>query len=395
MSEIRALGLLFGVHGLFLFYGITQLSISHYEADIFFNHSDPLHYLVRASCAIFGQNDWALRLPFVVIHFASASLLYKISKPLLKRRIDRLVSVGIYLMLPGISAAALLVNEASLVIFLTLLFIWYFQNGRQNLAFFVLIVSLGVDNSFAILYLALFFYGIFTRNPKLFGLALILFGLSMSIYGFDAHGKPKGYFLDTLGVYAAAFSPLVFLYHMYSMYRILIKEKKELLWAISFVAFAFSALLSLRQRLILEDFIPFAVIAVPLMVRTFFNSFRVRLPRHRRWHTSVLMVVLFSLSLNFVFTIFNKPLYHMVNEADDHFVHNYHVAKELSHWLKTQDIQALHVKDSKLALRLKFYGIEPAREPILKHLKLEEIEPGDFVLNYASKKIAHYRITSL
>jgi len=395
MSEIRALGLLFVAHGLFLFYGITQLSISHYEAEIFFHHNDALHYLVRASCAIFGQNDWALRLPFVVIHFASASLLYKISKPLLKRRIDRLVSVGVYLVLPGISAAALLVNEASLVIFLTLLFIWYFQNGRQNLAFFVLIVSLSVDNSFAILYLALFFYGIFTRNPKLFGLALILFGLSMSIYGFDAHGKPKGYFLDTLGVYAAAFSPLVFLYYMYSMYRILIKEKKELLWAISFVAFAFSALLSLRQRLILEDFIPFAVIAVPLMVRTFFNSFRVRLPRHRRYHTSILMIVLFSLSLNFVFTIFNKPLYHVVKETDNHFVYNYHVAKELSIWIKSQDVKALHVKDPKLALRLQFYGIKPAASPQLLHLESKKIAPGDFVLTYANKKIVHYRITVL
>jgi hypothetical protein len=392
MSEIRALGALFVIHGLFLFYGITQLSISHYEADIFFNHNDALHYLVRASCAIFGQNDWALRLPFVLIHFASATLLYKISKPLLKRRIDRLVSVGIYLALPGISAAALLVNEASLVIFLTLLFIWYFQNGHLNIAFFVLVVSLGVDNSFAILYLALFFYGIFTRNPKLFGLALILFGLSMSIYGFDAHGKPKGYFLDTLGVYAAAFSPLLFLYYMYSMYRILIKEKKELLWAISFVAFAFSALLSLRQRLILEDFIPFAVIAVPLMVRSFFNSFRVRLPRHRRYHTSILMIVLFSLSLNFVFTIFNKPLYHVVKEADNHFVYNYHVAKELAQWIKSQNIQALHVKDAKLALRLQFYGISPSSLPSIHRIEAPSAEPGDFVLTYSGKKIVHYRI---
>jgi len=85
----------------------------------------------------------------------------------------------------------------------------------------------------------------------------------------------------------------------------------------------------------------------------------------------------------------------MVSKADEHFVHNYHVAKELSHWLKAQDIQALHVEDPKLALRLKFYGIEQAQEPILKYIKHEEIKPGDFVLNYTSKKIAHYRITSI
>jgi hypothetical protein len=45
------------------------------------------------------------------------------------------------------------------------------------------------------------------------------------MYSFDTGGKPKGYFLDALGVYAAIFSPLLFLYFIYSMYRILIKEE--------------------------------------------------------------------------------------------------------------------------------------------------------------------------
>ncbi|NLC28415.1 MAG: hypothetical protein GX780_06550 [Campylobacteraceae bacterium] len=395
MSENRALGLLYIIHAIFLLYGITQLSISHNEARIFFEEKGVVHYLVRASCAIFGQNDWALRLPFVFIHFISATLLYKISKPLLKRKIDRLVSVGVYLMLPGISAAALLVNEASLVILLTLLFVWYHQNERHWLSFLVLTLSLGVDGSFAILYLALFFYGIGTRNPALFGIALVLFGLSMSIYGFDARGKPRGYFLDTLGVYAAAFSPLVLLYYIYTMYRILIKEKKEILWTISFVAFVFSALLSLRQQLMLEDFIPFAVIAVPLMVGTFFNSFRVRLPRNRRWHASLLMIVLFSLSLNFVMPIFNNPLYHIVKKADTHFVYNYHVAKELAEWLHSKDINALKVEDPKLALRLRFYSIESAIQPYLKHIHNDKVDSEDFVLMYMNKKVAHYRIEIL
>jgi 4-amino-4-deoxy-L-arabinose transferase-like glycosyltransferase len=341
---------------------------------------------------LFGQNDWALRLPFVIIHFASAVLLYKIAKPLLKRKIDRLFSVAVYLMLPGISAAALLVNEAALVIFLTLLFIWTHQTGRRVHSFVVLALSLAIDNSFAIFYLALFFYGIATKDRVLFVFALVLFGLSMSIYGFDTQGKPKGHFLDTLGVYAAAFSPLVFLYYMYTIYRIAIKEQKEILWYITFVAFLFSFLLSLRQRLYLEDFIPFAVIAVPLMMRTFFNSFRVRLPRHRRWHASLLMLVLFSLSVNFVMTIFNKPIYNLLRKPDSHFVHNYHVAKELSHWLHDANMKALHVKDQKLALRLRFYGIQPNGLRELVELHNAPKQPGDFLLFYAGKKVAHYRI---
>ncbi|MBE0496176.1 MAG: glycosyltransferase family 39 protein [Campylobacterales bacterium] len=391
MSETRALGLLFGVHALFLLYGISQLSISYHEATVFFEGRGVLHWIVQASCAVFGQNDWALRLPFVVIHFASALLLYKISKPLLKRKMDRLVSVLVYLMLPGVSAAALLVNEASLTIFLTLLFVWCHQSQYRTFSLVVLVASLGVDNSFAIFYLAIFFYGIATKDRTLFVLALVLFGLSMSVYGFDTGGKPKGYFLDTFGVYAAAFSPLLFLYYMYAIYRIAIKEKKEILWYITFVAFTFSFLLSLRQQLMLEDFIPFAVIAIPLVVRVFFNSFRVRLPRHRRWHASLLMIVMFSLSLNFTMTIFNKPIYYLVKEADKHFVYNYHVAKEVAQWLQERHITHVYSQDSKLQLRLRFYGIGEGEMVELREVKEGASEGDDFLLYYSGIVVAHYR----
>jgi len=392
MSEARVLGVLFGVHALFLLYGIGQLSISYHEAAVFFEGKGVLHYFVRASCALFGQNDWALRLPFVVIHFISAFLLYKIAKPLLKRKMDRLFSVLIYLMLPGVSAAALLVNEASLTILLTLLFVWLHQNGYRTVSLVVLCLSLAVDNSFAIFYLALFFYGIAAKDRLLFILALGLFGLSMSFYGFDTGGKPRGYFLDTFGVYAAAFSPLFFLYYMYAIYRIAIKEKKEILWYITFVAFAFSFLLSLRQQLMLEDFLPFAVIAVPLVVGVFFNSFRVRLPRHRRWHASLAMIVLFSLSINFVMTIFNKPIYHLVRDADKHFVYNYHVAKEVAAWLHKETVYAVKAPDAKLQLRLRFYGIDKSEEYFLQEVTGQEAQENDFLLMYSGKKVAHYRI---
>lgn len=392
MRETTLLGLILFVDAIFLFFGIDALSISYRESVTYFNGTGVLHYITNASCALFGQNDWALRLPFVAIHFASVILLYKLSKQLLKRKVDRLTSVLIYVMLPGVSAGAILVNEASLVILFTLLFVWCFQEGWRNQAYAVLIGALFIDNAFAILYLSLFFYGIVRKDSKLFSLSLILFGLSMYIYGFDVHGKPKGYFMDAFGVYAAAFSPLLFLYYMYALYRIAIKEKKELLWFIAIGAVLFSLILSLRQRLPLEDFVPFAVIAVPLMVRVFFNSFRVRLPRHRRWHSSLLMIIMFTLSINFVLTVFNKPIYHIMNKPSKHFVYKYHVAKELAAWLKAQDIYVLHVKDKKLAHRLKFYGVEAGSGQSLVRSNFKEVSSNDFMLDYVGNRIIHYKI---
>lgn len=90
----------------------------------------------------------------------------------------------------------------------------------------VLIASLFIDNSFAMFYIALFIYAAMNRKMDMLVLTLILFGTSMFLYGFDTGGKPKGYFVDTFGVYATVFSPFLFLYFIYSMYRILIKEDK-------------------------------------------------------------------------------------------------------------------------------------------------------------------------
>ena len=147
-------------------------------------------------------------------------------KTVLKRKLDRVVSIGLYAMLPGVNSVAILVNGAYIAIFLTLLFVYLYMYGYKKASFLVLVLALFADNSFAILYLSLFFYSIFNKEKQLLVLSLVLFGLSMYMYGFDTGGKPKGYFLDALGVYAAAFSLFVFLYLVYALYRILIKEER-------------------------------------------------------------------------------------------------------------------------------------------------------------------------
>jgi len=154
------------------------------------------------------------------------------------------------------------------------------------------------------------------------------------------------------------FSPLLFLYFVYAMYRILIKEEKNLLWYISFFSLVVSLLLSLRQRLLLEDFAPFVVLSVPLMVKVFFNSYRVRLPAFRKLHTFFFGLVLVTLFINTLFTFFNKPLYAVMNEPSKHFAINYNIARELADELKARGIHQVMIKDDKMALRLKFYNIE-------------------------------------
>ena len=376
MKEIYLVFLIILSSVLLLLYGVSSLSISYNEAHILYDGKSLVHYLASISTQIFGNTDFALRLPFMLLHVISLVLLYKIGKLILKRKLDRVISISLYAMLPGVNSAAILVNGAYIVIFFTLLFVYLYMYGYKKSSFLVLFLALFADNSFAILYLSLFFYSIFKKEKQLLLISVILFSTSFYSYGFDTGGKPRGYFLDTLGVYSAVFSLLLFLYVIYVLYRILIKEEKNLLWYISFCALVISLILSLRQKLLLEDFAPFVVISIPLVVKVFFNSYRVRLPIHRKYHNITFSIVFGFLFINLVVSYFNKPLYYLVKEPDDHIAYKYHIAKDLAHILKTKNITDINMRDKRLALRLKFYGITEGN--------------GNYNLSHSSFKIENY-----
>ena len=223
MKERLYLLLILLISGAMLTYGTQILSISYDEAQTFFFGSSVAHYLSYYSTLWLGKSDFTLRLPFILLHLGSIVLLYKIGKLFLKKRLDRVLSIAIYALLPGVNSVALLVNNSVVVMFITLLFVYLYLLEYKVVSHIVLIASLFVDNSFAILYIALFIYALMNKKIDLVILTLILFSTSMYLYGFDTGGKPKGYFVDTLGIYTAIFSPFLFLYFVYAMYRILIK----------------------------------------------------------------------------------------------------------------------------------------------------------------------------
>ncbi|EAI4623244.1 hypothetical protein BBZ06_05035 [Campylobacter coli] len=359
-----------------LLYGISTLSISVDEAKIyfeekgsflFFNHS-LLYYLTHFGTFVFGQNDFGLRIPILFFHFLSCILLYILALKYTKTHFDSFLSLLLFVLLPGTVASALLVNEASIVIFLTLAIICAYEYEKKWIFYPLLILALFIDKSFNILFLTFFFFGIYKRNSFLLTLALVLFGLSISFYGFDTGGRPRGYFLDTLGIFAACFSPLVFIYFFYVVYRLTFKEQKSLLWFLMSVTFIFCSLLSLRQKLYLEDFLPFCVICTPLLIKTLMASYRVRLPQFRlRYKIFIECSIIFLLFCYFVI-IGNQILYYFVSDPKYNFANNYHLAKELSKELKKQEIFKLRVGTS-LQPRLKFYDIEDSNTFYLKSIK--------------------------
>jgi hypothetical protein len=340
-----------------LLFTADSFSISYKEAVIYFNETSLLSKLVHISISAFGQTDIGLRLPFILFYIGSVVLLYLITTDYFKQQIDRFVSILIFMALPGINSAALLVNESIIVIFFILLYLYLFKITNKE-HYWLLLVCLFVDNSFAVMYLALFFYSLQKKDNILLVVSLVLFGASMQIYGFESGGWPRGYFLDTFGAYASIFSPAIFFFFFYTMYKIFIKGEKDLYWYISFTALTFSLLFSLRQKIDIEDFAPFVITATPLMVKFFMHSYRVRLPQFRKKHYIFASFVLSTLIINFIVFMVNKPIYLVLKDSNRHFANDYHIAKELAQELKKQNINYIFCKDSSLQKRLKFYGIK-------------------------------------
>ncbi|MDD2370021.1 MAG: hypothetical protein PHQ90_12030, partial [Sulfuricurvum sp.] len=250
---------LLGVNTLLLVLQIKGLSISYNEAKILYGDVSLLRSLINLSLDIFGQNDYALRLPMILLHMISVILLYGMSGFYVKRESDRLWIVLIYVLLPGVTSAALVVDNAGLVIASLFLFSYTYLRFEKY-ALGLLPFLLMVDPAFAYLFFAVALYGIYRKDYLFIGIGSGLLLVSIRLYGIHVGGLPESRFLDALGVYAAIFSPIVFLYLFYVLYRRFFAKEWDLIWMIASSAFLVSLLLSFRQKVEVQTFAPFLLI---------------------------------------------------------------------------------------------------------------------------------------
>jgi hypothetical protein len=371
-------------------YGIKEVSISYFEAKIFYLDSGFLHFLVN----LIGQDEQNLRVLFALFHIISILLMYKISQKILTYPKDAIYSTLIFVLLPGFYSSAMIINYAGFILMLTLIFIYvYLYHGR--LSYLLLPMYLLVDNSFNALYFALIFYALNKRDDLLIFLSLGLFGLSMYIYGYDAILVfPKGYFLDYFGLYLAIFSPPLFLYFIYSLYRVGIRgSDRNIIWYISFTTLIFTLLLSIRQKILLDELAPFVIIAIPIMVKVFLHSYRVRIPQYRKRQKFIANITLWVLFLNYIILVFNKSMFMVQKDPKRHFAYNHYIAKELVIELKKLGINQITTHNERLALRLKFYNISSSDRYTLTTNQDKAINKIDIV--YFGNHIITYYVSKL
>ncbi len=382
------------IDAIVLFFQTSELSISYREAELLYGEFSFLQLLVNSSLLFFGQNDFALRLPMIVLHLLSIILLNEISKKYIPSAKNRLWLVLLFTLLPGVVSSSLIVNSAGLLIFGVLLFAYIYENFSVKFLYPLLALYSVIDAGFVYLFLGLMAYSLFKKEKYLFVYNFILFLASVYIYGFEAHGTPSGHFLDAIGVYAAIFTPIVFVYLFYSLYRRYLTDKVDLEWYIVSTALLISLILSFRQRVSIEYFAPYLMLGLPLAAQTFVSSYRVRLKMFRTGYKTIFVVSFILLALNTVVVLFNKELYLLIENPKKHFAYDMHVAKELAQQLKLKDINCVKT-DRKNQIRLKFYGISTCEEYVLvnKHF-LKNID-SDVTISYKNVVLYSANVTKL
>ena len=369
------------------------MSISYDEAHIYFTHLGIAGYLSHLFVPLFGQNDISLRLPMILLHLWSSFLLYRLSFYYLKFERNRLILLMVYMIIPGVISASLLINDTGFVIFALMVFGYLYKKYGEHISVYgYLAVLVFAAQPFFYFYVGLFFYALANKKYILALFSFLFLIINFILFGSDVGGYPTGHFLDALAVYSAIFSPVVFIYLVYALYRSALTKKTDVLWYLATTALVFSLLLSLRQRVHLEIYAPYLLLGLLHAARIFESSYRVRLPRFRKHYKVLFNLALAFLALNFVAVISNKALYIFLNKPKKHFAYKNHIAKELAQRLKKLGIKCIDV-DYKLQLRLEFYGIRKCNRYTLVPYKTQNGK--NVTISYFSKPVFQAYVTKV
>jgi len=342
-----------------VFYLASSTPISPHEAHIFYNIPNVVSTLMHWGDELVG-GFLGLRIFFIFFGFVSLILFYILSQRYFLKQSDVYLATVIFMFLPGILTAIVLANISIIVLTLVLLFVLLYESGYRVVLVFLMLILFFIHETSVILFVALLLYGIIHKDKPLAIVASAF--LVAFIYlskGIIIGGRPSGHFVEIFGLYATVFSPFLFIYFFYAMYRVLLREKKTLIWYISFTAFAFSLLLSLRQRVSIADFAPYVMISVVIMLYTLNSSVRVRLPEFQKRYRQGFYIVMFFLVFNTSLIIFHKPLFYFFKDPSEHFAHRIYKSHALAKKLKLEGIECYDGARGRERYQLRYYNILP------------------------------------
>jgi hypothetical protein len=343
-------------------YLASTIPIGSHEATVYYTDSGVLYYLTHFFEDYF-DNSLAFRLPFVLFGLLNIPLFFIMSRLYFDRIEESYLATTIYLLLPGIITSTILVNISALVITFVLFFIIFYEKKYIWGEAFSVSMLLLLHDASIIFFVALSIFFAFRKKTNRFVVSLILSAISLLYFNdLNIGGKPTGEFLQLFGLYMALFSPLVFFYFFYALYRMWLREKKDILWYISFTAFVFSILLSLRQQVDMTDFAPYVIVSVVLMLVTYHKTLYVRLPLFQKSYRLGFNIVFGSLMVSALIILLHPLFFYFIDDKTKHFAYPFYEPYWQVSELHEIGQNCYTVKNRKVQYQLKYYGIETCKE---------------------------------
>jgi hypothetical protein len=313
-------GLFFSLYTISIVYLTATTPLLPGEVKILLSDSYTIGHLIASWVHRFTDEAFGIRAIFTLFGMVNLYLYYRLLSMRISDGRDRLFILTLYMILPGVLASSVLVNDAVVAITLTLLFILSYDGKATMSSYIALALLLFTDTAVMSLYLSLSIYLFFKKEYPLFIYSVTLFILSLFMGSFTISGRPEGHFLELMGLYAAIFSPLMFIYFFYSLYRVAFQGDRDMLWYISFTALAVSMLLSVRQKISITDFSPYLLIGFVIAVEVYFGSMRVRMKRFGRGYRIAGGVVISTMAISSAILVFHHPLYRVLGNPHSFFV---------------------------------------------------------------------------
>jgi len=345
-----------------LVYLAITLPIGPNEAKLYYVDEKVLYALTHFAKGWFG-NGLDFRLPFLFFGLVNMALFFIMSKNYFQNLKESYLATTIFALLPGIITSSVLVNIAVVVVTLVLLFLIFYEHKRVYLEALTMILLLLIHNASIIFFISIAIFSAFKRDRLLFAFAISLAGISLLFPNtLEVSGRPSGEFMELFGLYMALFSPFVFIYFFYALYRIWLRERKDILWYISFTAFTLSVLLSLRQQVIMTDFAPYVIVSVVLMILIYHRTVKVRLPQFQQAYKIGFNFVIGSLILSTLMIVFHQSLFLLMDDKSKNFTYPFYKAYWQVQELKEIGQNCYTAGNPKVQYQLKYYGIEECQD---------------------------------
>ena len=332
--------------------------ISPSEAYLFFQSKTTPTVLLMHWGSFIVANELGMRLFFLVLGFANAYLFYRLTADFFTREKERLLALYFYLMLPGAIISTVLANDAVIIAFFLLLYMYFYMREKPILSLFPLFLLALVHWSALYLYMILVLYGLFQKKKEVFWAAIV----ATVFYAMLGASMPEpvvgNHFFETLGIYATIFSPLLFVYLFYALYRTLLRGDRGLLWYISFGILIISLILSLQERIKITDFSAYLMPGVIVAVHSYLSSLKVRLKRFQKGYRISFLMLVASLVLSSLVMLLHQPVYRLLGPKYYPIVAAVYEPYDRAVSLKMKQKKCVEESRQKVLYQMRYYGLD-------------------------------------